>query len=343
MEIGLSFPGARATDMRTTVTIREPGTPWPLQFHFVSVVEDDESLSRRNVGFEFGSGRIPRDTEGDEAPDLIDPLTVARIAERYTAYLRIAEEALVLNEGGLDAAIRQVRPPVVKPARLTDDFYRLVLADYEQRRASGSSSPLLISHMPTTSTSPPPAAGSKRQSAARMEERMPKQTPGIVERHARSCAARTAAARREGARCSCVPTFEAWTWSPRDGRKIRRSFPTQAAAKSWRRDAASDVARGKMRAPTSTTIAEEARGWIERLDRGDVRTRGGRPYKPSVARLYTRDLERHVIPALGGIRVSQLRRRDVQELLVDELAAGASPGRGSVTCSTRSAPCSVAA
>ena len=41
-----------------------------------------------------------------------------------------------------------------------------------------------------------------------------------------------------------------------------------------------------MRAPTSATIADEARGWIDRLDRGDVRTRGGKPYKPSVARLY---------------------------------------------------------
>lgn len=138
-----------------------------------------------------------------------------------------------------------------------------------------------------------------------------KATPGIVERHARSCAARTAAARRSGIRCNCTPTFEAWTWSPRDGRKIRRSFPTQSAAKSWRRDAASDVARGKMRAPTSTTVATEARAWIERAERGEVRARGGRSYKPSVIRTYRADLERYVIPALGPIRIAQLRRRDV--------------------------------
>lgn len=67
---------------------------------------------------------------------------------------------------------------------------------------------------------------------------MAKQTPGIVERHARSCASSTAAARREGARCSCTPTF---------------------------------------------------------------------------------DLDRYVVPALGSTRVSALRRRDVQERLVDEL------------------------
>src|SRR5207237_4252390 len=42
-------------------------------------------------------------------------------------------------------------------------------------------------------------------------------------------------------------------------------------------------------------------------------------FKPSVLRTYRRDLEGYVIPALGPIRVSQLRRRDVQELLVDEL------------------------
>jgi integrase len=150
---------------------------------------------------------------------------------------------------------------------------------------------------------------------------MPKQTPGIVERHARFCAARTAAARREGARCSCTPSFEAWTWSPRDGRKIRRSFPTPSAAKVWRRDAASDVARGRMRAPTTSTIADEAQSWIERAERGEVRARGGRPYKPSVIRQYRADLERYIIPALGSVKVSQLRRRMVQEMLVDQLVA----------------------
>src|SRR5262249_28931428 len=34
---------------------------------------------------------------------------------------------------------------------------------------------------------------------------------------------------------------------------------------------------------------------------------------------YRGDLDRYVVPALGPVRISQLRRRDVQELLVDEL------------------------
>ena len=111
-------------------------------------------------------------------------------------------------------------------------------------------------------------------------------------------------------------------FSVRDGRKIRQSFPTLAAARGWRRDALAAVAGGKMRAPTPATIADEARTWMERADRGEIRTRGGKAYKPAVLRLYRHDVETYVLPELGGFRVSQLRRRDVQAL-VDELV-----GRG---------------
>jgi integrase len=141
----------------------------------------------------------------------------------------------------------------------------------------------------------------------------PKPQPGIVERHARACVS------RDGRRCNCTPTFEAWVWSAKDQRKLRRSFPTPAAARGWRRDALSSVANGKMRAPTAATIADEAETWIGRAERGEVLARGGRPFKPSVLRTYRSDLERYIVPALGIIRVSQLRRREVQELLVDDL------------------------
>jgi hypothetical protein len=46
-----------------------------------------------------------------------------------------------------------------------------------------------------------------------------------------------------------------------------------------------------MRAPTSLTVADEARAWIGRADRGEIRTRSGKPYKPAVLRLYRRDVE----------------------------------------------------
>ncbi len=139
-------------------------------------------------------------------------------------------------------------------------------------------------------------------------------TTGIRARHGRKCRTHD-----DGGSCNCTVTYEAWCWSPRDRKKIRRAFPTLSAAKGWRSDAVSAVRRGKMRAPKPTTVEQEAEAWIARAERGEVRARGGRPFKPAVLRLYASDLRRYVIPALGPIRVSQLRRGDVQERLVDEM------------------------
>ena len=58
---------------------------------------------------------------------------------------------------------------------------------------------------------------------------------------------------------------------------------------------------------------------------GEVRTRkGGRLYKPSVIRSYEANLRKHVYDDLGACRISEVRRRDVQELADRLLANGAS-------------------
>lgn len=101
-------------------------------------------------------------------------------------------------------------------------------------------------------------------------------------------------------------------WSVRDGRKVQKSFPTPAAARGWRRDALSAVAGGKLRASTSERWpTRHARG-SSGSSAGRSATRGGRPYKPAVLRLYRRDVETYIVKELGGVKVSQLRRRDVQ-------------------------------
>lgn len=142
--------------------------------------------------------------------------------------------------------------------------------------------------------------------------------PGIRVRHSRECRS------THGGVCNCHPSFEAWVYSARDGKKIRRTFSGQgalAAAKGWRSDASSAVRRGQMRAPKPTTVEQEALAWVEKAERGEVLARGGRPFKPAVRRLYVADLRRYVIPALGPIRVAQLRRSDVQERLVDAMVS----------------------
>ena len=61
-----------------------------------------------------------------------------------------------------------------------------------------------------------------------MAKRLPE---GISLRHARSCPSRS------GGRCRCAPTYQAQAWSPRDRKRLTRTFPTLAAARGWRRRA----------------------------------------------------------------------------------------------------------
>lgn len=138
---------------------------------------------------------------------------------------------------------------------------------------------------------------------------------GIRTRHQRSCRS------HDGGKCNCEPTYEAWVWSNRDRKKIRRPFTDLAEAKGWRSDAVGAVRRGALRPSPAQTVGQAASTWIVRARAGEVRKRGQVRYKPAVIRLYVADLERYVIPALGGLQVSALRRRDVQELIVDDLVA----------------------
>src|SRR5215216_6576810 len=107
---------------------------------------------------------------------------------------------------------------------------------------------------------------------------------GIRKRHGRGCR------ERNGGACNCHPTYEAWVWSPRDGRKVYRSFPTESAAKGWRADATGAVRRGGMRAPSPQTVAEAVEAWIRKAEAGEIKKRGGRDYKPAVIRGYRADL-----------------------------------------------------
>jgi integrase len=132
---------------------------------------------------------------------------------------------------------------------------------------------------------------------------------GIIKRHARSCGS------HGGGACSCRPKFQAWVWSARDGRKIRRQFRTLAEAKSWRADALVELGKGKLRAPTQITLRQGAEEWLQMARSGAIRTRSGHPYKPSALRGYEQALRLRVLPDLGGARLSALTRADLQRLI----------------------------
>src|SRR4051812_2773502 len=125
--------------------------------------------------------------------------------------------------------------------------------------------------------------------------------------------------RGEG-RCSCP--WEAAVFSQRDGKKIRRTFPTRAAAKAWRDDAAGQVRRNTLRAPVPTTLAEAAAEWLAGATAGTIRTSGGDQYKAASIRAMEKALRLRVLPELGRLRLSAIGRRDVQDLIDRLQAAG---------------------
>ena len=79
---------------------------------------------------------------------------------------------------------------------------------------------------------------------------MAKTLEGITIRHARSCP--THADRY--AACKCKPSYQAHVWSARDGKRIRKTFPTLPAARAWRQDALPALRKGTMRAPSQVTL-----------------------------------------------------------------------------------------
>ena len=141
---------------------------------------------------------------------------------------------------------------------------------------------------------------------------------GIEVRHARSCGSRS------GAACNCRKTYQAHVYSARDGKRIRRTFPTLAAAKAWRQDAQVALRRGTMLA-LAETVQQAWDRWLAAAEAGSATNRSGDPYKPSVVRGYQASMKRYVLPALGRRRLSELRVDDVQALADALRSEGLSP------------------
>jgi hypothetical protein len=58
-----------------------------------------------------------------------------------------------------------------------------------------------------------------------------------------------------------------------DRKKLRRTFPTEAEARSWQADAKRAIDLGTLRTPTRRTLAETATAWLDGVEAGEIRNR----------------------------------------------------------------------
>lgn len=137
-------------------------------------------------------------------------------------------------------------------------------------------------------------------------------TSGIRARHSRSC--RTA----DRPDCGCAKSWEAAVWDPRKRIKHRKTFRSHSEAKAWLVDSRKLLRDGRLGTPSKRTLELAGDSFIAKARTGEIRKPGGARYKPSVLRTYEGDLHRYLYPELGKVRLSELRRRDVQAV-VDKL------------------------
>lgn len=145
---------------------------------------------------------------------------------------------------------------------------------------------------------------------------------GIRKRHSRGCST------RQGGRCNCKAGYEASIYVASEDRRITKSFPRESEAKRWRAEAGRVIEHreAKRRQGDSRTLAQALRQFVTDMETGKVRPKGRERYKPNTTRSYERGLRVHIEPApIAGIKVTDLRRRDLQDFCDELLAAGLSP------------------
>jgi len=145
---------------------------------------------------------------------------------------------------------------------------------------------------------------------------------GITKRHSRGRRS------HKGGRCNCSAGWEAWVYLPRQRTKVRKTFQREAEARSWRADALSAANRGALRpAPKDTrAVAEALTQFIDEMKAGAARPKGKARYKPATTRSYEQAVRRYIEPSdLGGMRITEVQRSDVQALADELLAAGLDP------------------
>lgn len=147
-------------------------------------------------------------------------------------------------------------------------------------------------------------------------------TQGIDTRHQRTCAKRAG-----GKRCNCKPTFQAHVFDKKTGRRVRKTFESQAAAKLWRQDALVKLRIGQLdETRAKLTVENACERWMRDARAGIITTRSGDPYKPGALYGYHQALKHYVYPELGTAQFYAVKLVDLQDMVDKHVAAGTKAG-----------------
>lgn len=141
--------------------------------------------------------------------------------------------------------------------------------------------------------------------------------PGITRRHARSCPARRT---DDLDVCRCRPSYQAQA-GPRRGRQTK-TWPTLAAAKSWKRDVDQAHERGELTVARAPKLRDAADDWLDKAARGVILAKGDKPYRPSTLRGYRQLLDGEMLEPLMDVRLDLLTRGRLNEYVQGLQARG---------------------
>lgn len=114
--------------------------------------------------------------------------------------------------------------------------------------------------------------------------------------------------------------YRAEVWNPATKERDFKTFPSLAAAKSWRAAMQVRIANGEAGVIESPTLNQAWAAWFVLAQAGTIRNNRGDVYKPSALTGYEHAMRLHVLPELGQRRLADIRVPHVQRL-VDGLVA----------------------
>lgn len=146
----------------------------------------------------------------------------------------------------------------------------------------------------------------------------------------RRCGCRDEAGRTLGAKCPRLSDPKHGTWGfavsggthPGSGRRLqvrRMGFATKREAQQARAKVVDEIATGRFKGERKLTVGEYLPQWLARRERDGLRV--------STVRMYRRYVEQDIVPALGNVKLADLRRHHVDRFIQALVA----DGRGATT------------